>query len=549
MRRSAGKDRSQTVRRGRPGVTLVELVVSLAIMVVLLAGLTSAIVVAAHALPSRERSLDQLLDGAWIADQMAEEMEEALWLLEHTATAVTFTVADRDGDGVPERIRYAWSGSAGGSLTRQYNAQDPVTALANVHEFALAYDTTIAYEDYPGPPVEGSESQLCNYEGYGSLRDYDIEKTSWPGELLSPSLPGDTVCWRVTRAYVAARRDGSTYEQVYAQIRPTDADGKPTDTVLAQVTLSESDWKSYYDWVQIPFSNAGGLSPGQTYALVLQHSGSGNTAGNIFYDYTYGDGRIRYRLGTWTVYPAGSLWYYIYGKASTPGPTQTIKRYYVNGVRITLRAGDGTETRVTTATRTLNLPEVLSAMWECDFSTDPTVDLNGDGAGDWLVSGGASFDEATLGDGLWRVSSELLSNPTCNFNRLTTIEVRFRCTATSQDGATVAINADWSGSQCAPITANIRLENDDTQTLTVKCVRSDLANVVLFSRTGLPDDLVTLRMIVDPVLNAVHVEINGNDQGTYAYDLASPGYDKRYVTLKGSSSSCRFDYVSVRVAE
>jgi hypothetical protein len=66
---------------------------------------------------------------------MQSDLEFALAFSEQTATAMTFTVPDRDGDLLAETIRYAWSGTPGDPLTRQINEGAVATMLEDVHVF------------------------------------------------------------------------------------------------------------------------------------------------------------------------------------------------------------------------------------------------------------------------------------------------------------------------------------------------------------------------------------------------------------------------------
>ncbi len=95
----------------RRALTLLELVVSMVAMTTLMGGLASALVLASRAIPDDASSSAVALDAYYVADQMAGELFCARSLSERTATAVTFTVADRDNDAVAETIRYAWSGT------------------------------------------------------------------------------------------------------------------------------------------------------------------------------------------------------------------------------------------------------------------------------------------------------------------------------------------------------------------------------------------------------------------------------------------------------
>jgi hypothetical protein len=72
---------------------------ALSLLGLLLAGLGSAVLLASRALPRTDRPTDALIAETRALSRMLAELEAACTISEHTATAVTFTVADRDGDG------------------------------------------------------------------------------------------------------------------------------------------------------------------------------------------------------------------------------------------------------------------------------------------------------------------------------------------------------------------------------------------------------------------------------------------------------------------
>ena len=70
---------------------------------------------------------------------MAGELRFATYVTERSAHAIEFVVADRDGDNVPERIRYAWSGTAGDPLSRTNDDGTPSPLLDAVQQFQFTY--------------------------------------------------------------------------------------------------------------------------------------------------------------------------------------------------------------------------------------------------------------------------------------------------------------------------------------------------------------------------------------------------------------------------
>ena len=124
----------------RSAFTLLELVLSLVVTTILLGALTSAMILAAQAIPDAGKPLESTIATGEIANQMSGELYYALSFTERSVGAATFTVADRNGDAEAETIRYAWSGTAGDPLTRQYNGGAAASVLEDVQQFDLAYD-------------------------------------------------------------------------------------------------------------------------------------------------------------------------------------------------------------------------------------------------------------------------------------------------------------------------------------------------------------------------------------------------------------------------
>src|SRR5438045_291624 len=127
--------RSRPVRRA---MTLVELVMSTAITSIILLACTSVVTIATRSMNNGARTAAvQGVSGRTAADQMADDLKLALSFTEQTATAVTFTVPDRNGDGQPETIRYAWAG-AGAPLTRQYNGGTIVNIVPSAQNLGFS---------------------------------------------------------------------------------------------------------------------------------------------------------------------------------------------------------------------------------------------------------------------------------------------------------------------------------------------------------------------------------------------------------------------------
>lgn len=124
------------------GFTLVELLMAIAIMAVLLMGMSASIVIASRAVGDGVDVVGRAVRTSDILGEIASDISSAEALTNRTDSSVMLTVADRDGDGVSDTIRYWWTGSGDGRLMRQLNDGPEVTLAEDVHEFSLTYGLT-----------------------------------------------------------------------------------------------------------------------------------------------------------------------------------------------------------------------------------------------------------------------------------------------------------------------------------------------------------------------------------------------------------------------
>jgi len=161
------------------GLTLVELLVSIAVTMVLMLAIGSTMLIATHAFPDVNGPANVIIVASEAAEQLAAELQYAVTFTERTANAVEFTVADRNADEAPETIRYEWSGTAGDPLTRQYNGASIVAVLDSVQEFNLSYDIETILATYYLRTVQikirtGNDQQSAVYTGTNVLNKPEV---------------------------------------------------------------------------------------------------------------------------------------------------------------------------------------------------------------------------------------------------------------------------------------------------------------------------------------------------------------------------------------
>jgi hypothetical protein len=214
---------------------------------------------------------------------------------------------------------------------------------------------------------------------------------------------------------------------------------------------------------------------------------------------------------------------------------------------VALRAGSSTNLAVQTTAQCLNHPELLSVFSELKFTSDPTkLDTNGDGMADWVQQGGGTFNTATLINGTWQPASgtTLLSQPGDNYTRITMVDVRFAALTTSSY-AQFSLNAARTGSQCAPVIAQITLMADGTQTLTVWRKLSDSTTDTLLSVPQLAAGPTDLHMVIDPSFGTVSIQVNGTQYGSFAYNLYASSNTSTAASLS-TSGTAEFSYFRLR---
>lgn len=170
------RSQSWTSRRG---YTLLEMIISTGAATVLLGGLMSTIVVANRAWsPDLKPAIKTEASG--LTRQLSIDLKSALYFTERTSTAATFAVPDRDSDGQPELLRYAWSGTAGDALTVSLNGGTAQVVVPDVQTFNM--DFLLRTVTAPVIPTSG-ENQTVVFlsEGTGGT-DGEVDRNSLPAE-------------------------------------------------------------------------------------------------------------------------------------------------------------------------------------------------------------------------------------------------------------------------------------------------------------------------------------------------------------------------------
>lgn len=534
--------------QGRPGgFTLVELVTALAIASILFLALGNAVYIATKALPGKDDPAANSVVAARVMDQIASELEEAVHIRELTSSGVAFSVADRDGDGINERIGYSWSGNADDPLVRTYNGVS-WAVIDRVHTFNLVANCRHVGEEYTEPGVEdASPSTLADLSvllGTGVATLSGDSRVNL-GQYFRPQVMPGVIAWRPTGVRVWAMLD-RTPGSFRAQLREASASMVPRLGVLEERVVSSSA----LTFVMLPqtysYSTVGRQAAGNPICFTLLRA-SGLGPGK-FQTSTSNPHMLSTSSGAtdWSVASDKSLASILYGVAMRAGSSTSATTRFAMSIGVSLGAGPSGGPVLTTTALTLNHPELLRACWELTFERDPTAtDANADGVGDWTLDPPGSFDKGRVSDGVWTASSESLStSPANDFTGITIVDLRMQSISPGA-AAGFAINAARSGDASVGLVAKLVLETDGTQTLAItQDVAGTPTPLITFSQ--LPAQPTDIRLIVDPDSMGVAVSINGADKGTLPITSSSRPAAARTASVYASGGQAKIWYARVR---
>ncbi|MGN6545133.1 MAG: PulJ/GspJ family protein [Aureliella sp.] len=188
MRHSLDMTRNQrTNRRDRRAMQLLELVISLAIAAILMAGISGAIMISKRTLDSVSSQASSAASAQGGIQLLQNDLREARQVDNRTATSIEMKVPDRDSDGVLESVHYRWSATAGPLET----SSDGVTWRAltpNLSDMQLNLRSRQPQSIEPPAPLDDS-----GHISYANMSTNS--RSDWARNLTIPapagSLKGD----------------------------------------------------------------------------------------------------------------------------------------------------------------------------------------------------------------------------------------------------------------------------------------------------------------------------------------------------------------------
>jgi hypothetical protein len=260
----------------RRGVTSLDLLVSIpsTTMIIAALGACVALLVRSNSQDTRfYRDIQQIADASI---QMAMEIEMANGIASTSATAIEFCVPDRNGDFLPEQIRYEWktnSTSSQRDVYRRMNNGTESPVITNLTGFELQY----SYASSSSIPNRfRSESVLLkkvDCVNSGSYLERSINSANQICMIFRPDNPSTFTRWDLGSVEFMLR-SADTNANGTLRLRVMGAVNNLPDpnNVYADIQINNRDLSAKYQYMEFPLAPIDQIPSGTSLAVVLSTS-------------------------------------------------------------------------------------------------------------------------------------------------------------------------------------------------------------------------------------------------------------------------------------
>jgi len=257
----------------RHGIASLDLLVSIPSAALIFAGLAGCLMLMLKSKSQDERFYRNVQQVADASIQMAMEIEMANAIAESTASAIEFCVPDRNGDFLPEQIRYEWKTdgvSSSKHLYRRMNGGTEVPVLRDIPSFQLQYGYNGYDSNSPIPNRFRSESVLVKKVDSVPSVTYQESSISSTQQIAVVLRPDSLQTWDLGSLEFMLRSVTPTASGAL-RLRVTDVDGNliPTQLIYADIQISNQDLSSNYQYIEFPLAPLDRLTTNPWIAVIL----------------------------------------------------------------------------------------------------------------------------------------------------------------------------------------------------------------------------------------------------------------------------------------
>jgi len=538
------------------GHTLLEMTLSLALLSMVMMSVGSAVLFASSVTPKESDPGVTLAVDSRALNQIAEDLAVARYMVSKSDHSVSFIVSDRTGDGNPDRITYAWSGTYGDPLTYQLNNNNTIKLISAVAVFDLSYDYTQTSKTLPVATSLGSEKTIDAYTTSTSGSTRAVRPMEWFGQVVTPALSVEAIGFVPTKLKFIGQRDSTSDGIALFELRDRTS-ASPGSTVYASSTILESALSSSRAWYETSFADAGAVASGQDLALMFSYKSGTDQVSYLAEESVSGGllglggdkgGLLESSNGgsTWSLDDSKTFVYQLMGRELIADSQQhTVNQSCLTQTTIKLQSAAASRSPLLRKAFMALAPKSLDTFAETEFDGDPTsVDLNNDGAAEWQHSN--IFVKESLNGGLWTCDGRLTFNPD-GLSEAGVITVKARMQ--SNDTLGPAIYGPYaidSGGQLLPLITQLRSDGAGGQELVVY---NDLEmRTAILIIPDLPGGQVDVQLTVLPHEHTVSIEVMHKAVGSILLSHAdNPGNLDLGISIGTTGGVAQFSSVSVQV--
>jgi len=346
--------------RAQGAFTLLEMVMSMAVLAVILGAVGSAMLISAKILPRDGDALDGAIRAREAARRIADELSIATLIIEASDKTVTFDVPDRDSNGVPERIGFSWSGTPGDPIMMTMNGQTSILE-EGVRKLELAYRREMRSTESAGTAAESGTNELLSSWSGPTVSQVLIRSTLQPSVSVTPRGTGGATHYRVTSVRLFLGRASAIDSTVGVQLKNPTATGAPGSTILASATILESALPASPGWVTVAFTGTT-PTPIDTATWIVLRRAAGSDAAVAPLATAVAHSRVAYAMGS-TVTTDNCLPFQLHGRVTRPTIVTTSSTHAL-GVQVAVQLGTSEVATGLAGARLINAPNLAGTVAE-----------------------------------------------------------------------------------------------------------------------------------------------------------------------------------------
>ncbi len=273
----------------RSGVTMLELMVTLPTATILVGAMAMTITIMMRAKSQDDMLFRSTYDLSNAATQIASDLESAVAHVSSSTTHIEFVVPDRNGDGLPEQMRYEWGGSTGANANKilwKYNQAPLAVLFDDVGSFNLQNATSSAPATVSNHlRSETAVLKSINAVPSGVFREQVINASNSIGQYFIPEVPGSGIKWDLGSLRIMVRAaDANTDGILCIRVMRSDITTKlPVAPILAEVKIAEARLGTGYQWLDIPISPISWQAQGVPLCVTLGYGGGTGDVARVQY--------------------------------------------------------------------------------------------------------------------------------------------------------------------------------------------------------------------------------------------------------------------------